>query len=881
MPTDRFAPYSEPSPRDDALIAQLAAITSPRRVLSSDVELESYAYDASMDRGRPVAVVFPESTDEVVALTHLCHRLRVPLIPRGSGTNLSGGTAAPHGGVVCHLSRMAEVLAYSPRQRRATVEAFVYNNRVNEVALADRLHFAPDPSSYKVSTLGGNVAENSGGPHALKYGVTSQHIVGLEFVTPDARVVRLGGPAQERPGPDLLSLLIGSEGTLGTVTEVSLRLTPVPEHCITLLAIFDDERDAGRAVSAVIASGIIPSTLELMDRETIAAVERVLPAGYPPDADAVLLIEVDGVREAVLAEAHTAEEECRSCGARSVQSTSDAAERDKLWHGRRASYAALARSATGMMVCDAVVPRDALPEALDRIREIVDRHGIPMANTFHAGDGNVHPKLLFDADVPDEFKAVLQASTEIMRMCVELGGAITGEHGVGTEKIHAMPWSLDRPTLRLNRATKLLFDPTELSNPGKILLAVDAPASAPVAPAVVDLASSLDRACPDGVRTGTDDDAVDGHSPALVCAPASATQLAEVLAASAACGAPVAVTGARTADGWGPPLRDLAVLVTTARLREVHEFRPQNLTATFGAGCTWESMQEVVAEAGLSLRFSPPHRERATLGGLIATAATGATRLGYGPLRDSVLGIGVALTTGERAAFGGRVMKNVAGYDFAHLLVGARGTLAAITQATLRLAPRPTSRVTLRATFGTAVEAIGVAAELFGTVLEPLELRVSGPGPARVDLTFAGLPAATRRLAGDAMAVLGGRGSTDLIEDAAPEDAYPRTGALVELAVAPTLEGPALALAEEHLGAKLLHADVGAGYLLVEAQQATADLLEALHSDLDALGGWILDLRADPALRAAYYATRPSDPLVRGLSGIFDPAGVLAPGRLA
>ncbi len=251
-------------------------------------------------------------------------------------------------------------------------------------------------------------------------------------------------------------------------------------------------------------------------------------------------------------------------------------------------------------------------------------------------------------------------------------------------------------------------------------------------------------------------------------------------------------------------------------------------------------MQKVVAEADLSLRFSPPHGERATLGGLIATASTGPTRLGYGPLRDSVLGIGAALTTGERAAFGGRVMKNVAGYDFTHLLVGARGTLAAISNATIRLAPRPASRVTLRATFGTAAEAIDVAAELFAAVLEPLELRVSGPGPARVDLTFAGLPAATRRLAADAMAVLGGRGSADLIEDAAPEDAYPWTGTLVELAVAPTLEGSALALAGEHLGAKLVHADVGAGYLLVEAQQATAALLEALHSDLNALGGWIL-----------------------------------------
>lgn len=881
MVTRPFARYNEISPHHDALIAELTALMASHRVLSSDLEMESYSYDASMERGRPSAVVFPETAQEVAAITSLCRRLGVPYIPRGSGTNLSGGSTAPHGGIICQLSRLDRVLSYSPDQRRAVVEPFVYNDRINELAAPDRLHFAPDPSSYKVSTLGGNAAENSGGPHALKYGVTFQHVLGVELVTPDAQVIRLGGLALERTGPDLLALLVGSEGTLGTITEVLVRLTPVPEHRVTLLAIFDDERDAGRAVSAVIASGIIPSTLELMDRETITAVERVLPAGYPPDADAVLLIEVDGVREAVVEEAQTAEERCRECRARSVQLTSDPLERDRLWHGRRSSYAALARSATGMMVCDAVVPRDLLPEALDRIREIVDRYGIVMADTFHAGDGNVHPKLLFDADALEEFQAVLQASTEIMRACVELGGAITGEHGVGTEKIHAMPWSLDAATLRLNRAVKLVFDGRELSNPGKIIRACDAPTAPPLVPRVRDLRSALEEACAGAVRVGRAEDAVDGHVPEFVCEPPTPDGLSAALVACSSSEAPVVVVGGRTAEGWGPPLRELAVLISTHGMTAVRELRAQNLTATFEAGCTWDFMAATVAQESLALRFDPPCPAQATLGGIIATAATGPGRFGHGPLRDSVLGVSTALTTGEQASFGGRVMKNVAGYDLTHLMLGARGALAAVAAATLRLVPLPRSHVTVQMRADSLARAFEAALQLYRTVLEPQALRVADAGLPMLSVGFAGLPAATRRLSEDAARCLQAYGDVETLEGpVAPGDNPASSDLLVELAVAPTLEAQALALAEEHLGARLVSADVGTGYILVAPVETTADALHALHGDLAALGGWVLDLKGPTSLRAEYYSALPSDTRLRGLNQAFDPAGVLAPGRL-
>ena len=932
MQPDRFAPYKEPSPLASPLVRRLRDLLGRRRVLSSAVEVEAYAYDASMEQGRPVAVAFPDSAEEVAALYRLCREEGVPLIPRGSGTNLSGGSTAPHGGVVCQMSRMNRILSIDAEARRAVAEAFVYNNAINEAAAPFGLHFAPDPSSFTVSTLGGNAAENSGGPHALKYGVAFQHILGLELVTPDGEIVWYGGAALERPGPDLLSLVVGSEGTLGVITELTLRLTPIPEHVVTLLAIFDDERSAGEAVSAVIASGIIPSTLEFLDRETIRAVERVMPAGYPPDADAVLLIEVDGVREAVVHEAAVVERVCADCGARSVEATSEPVQRDRLWHGRRASYAALARSATGMMVCDAVVPRDVLPQALARIQAVVDRYGIPMADTFHAGDGNVHPKLLFEASDSGALEQIIRASTEIMRACVELGGAITGEHGVGTEKIHAVPWSLDWPTLRLNRAVKLIYDGRELSNPGKVLRPEDVPPEPSPRRAGSGVEADLREASGVATRAGADGDAIDGSVPGLVCTPQSAESLAAVLAVCASHRAHVVVTGGRTALDWGPPPEAPDVLVSTAGLSGVRELRPQNLTATVEAGVTPASLCGMLAEERLTVRFDPPASARATLGGVAATAATGGLRLGFGPLRDSILGIEAGLSTGELASFGGRVMKNVAGYDLTHLLLGSRGLLAAITAVTVRLIPAPREWRLVSAGFATVPEAIRVGERVFRSVREPLALRVQtlgfsplcirseGPhrgdrpqaggtlsGPRRpqwaeahcstqrphpnplpegegatLSALFAGIPAAVERLASDCTRVMGGDSGVAFLcgQDHAPlpslDDVEPSPGDIaVELAVPPCRELSAWERLAEHATVLMASIDVGSGRLAAVVEIGGVAKLTGLDADLGNIGGSVLDVHGPAELRRGFFASRPVDPHLRAIKAAFDPAGVL------
>ncbi len=877
---ERFARYHEVSRRRDRLIRDLGALLHPDRVLSSATEVHAYTYDASMEHGLPVAVCFPETEEEIAGLFALCRAEDLPLVPRGSGTNLSGGTTAPLGGVICQMSRLNRILRLEPEERRCVAQAYVYNDEINQAARRHGLHFAPDPSSYRVSTLGGNAAENSGGPHALKYGVTTQHILGLRAVLPTGEFLEVGGRPLERSGADLLALLVGSEGTLGVITELTLRLTPTPESVRTLLAVFDEEQRAGEAVSAVIASGIIPSTLEMIDRETIRAVEASMPAGYPPDADAVLLIELDGLREAVALEAAVVERVCRGCGAARVEVTSDPLERERLWHGRRSSYAALARAATGLMVCDGVVPRDVIPEALRRNRQIAERFGLRMADTFHAGDGNLHPKLIFEATDPGQVRSVRLASDEMMRGCIDLGGAITGEHGVGTEKIHAMPWLLDEPTLRLNRGVKLLFDGDETSNPGKVLRAGDVPAAAAPPGTAGSLRAALDRAAPGATAEPSEADRVDGLLPEWTVSPASAEELAAVLGACGAEGAPVLVVGGGAALGWGRPIESLQVVVRTDRMRAVREMRPLNLSATFEAGLTWAETKRMLGEHGLGLRFHPPQAERASLGGIVATAAGGPTRLGLGPVRDAVLGIGAALTTGELAQFGGRVMKNVAGYDLTHCLVGSRGALAALAHVTLRLTPLPEDAAVVRASCDSLDHALALGRDAFLRLPEPAAIRaIADASGFSLWVAFRGPRDSVARQVADCTVLLPSaeahteeEASGRLLAEVTATGEPLLVGAepAAELAVPPARERAfALRCAELLAGASVV-ADVGAGYLLVEGGRLDP---AALGAHAAAEGGWLLDLRGPAELRGGSLAQRP---WTGDLARLFDPAGVLA-----
>jgi glycolate oxidase subunit GlcD len=455
----------------DALVAALRAVVGSRWVRHRPAELATYAMDGlPTHESAPAVVVLPANRDELIAVVRLLHRERVPFVARGAGTGLSGGALASADAVLLALTRMNRILRVEPARRRAVVEPGVVNARLSEATVPWGLHYVPDPSSQSACTVGGNVAENAGGPHCLKYGVTTNHVVELEVVLADGNVVRIGSPHGEPWGPDLVGLFVGSEGMFGIATEITVRLEPLPAAVRTVLADFTSVRAASEAVSAIIAAGIVPAALEMMDQACVAAVESsIYAAGYPTDAAAVLLVEVDGAAEAVAAEFELVDGILRAHGARAVQSAVASADRARLWQGRKKAFGAMGRIAPDLAVQDAVVPRSALPGVLDRIGAIRDAHRLAISNVFHAGDGNLHPNISFDRRDAEVAARVRQASREIMEACVAVGGSITGEHGVGNDKIGYMPLIFDAETLGAMQAVRRAFDPEERANPGKVV----------------------------------------------------------------------------------------------------------------------------------------------------------------------------------------------------------------------------------------------------------------------------------------------------------------------------------------------------------------------------------------------------------------------------
>ena len=446
------------------LVGEDAVITDPSRlvVYESDA-LTAYRYP-------PRAVVLPADTAQAAGVVSALAAGRIPFVPRGAGTGLSGGALAIDGAVLVGTSRMNRILALDPPGRVARVQAGVVNSELTVAARAHGLHYAPDPSSQTACTLGGNVAENAGGPHCLKYGVTSRWVTGLTLVLPDGRVTELGGWGKDVSGLDLVGAVVGSEGCFGLVTEIEVRLLPVPASVRTSLAVFEDMESAGRAVTEIIVSGLLPAALEMIDQEVIKAVEAsVFAAGLPTDAGAVLVIEFDGTDAGLDSDAERAEACCRAAGAREVRRARDEAEREALWKGRKKAYGAMGRIAPDVLIQDATVPRSQLPAVLHRIVEIGKEHGLTLANSFHAGDGNLHPKILFDRRDAEQVTRVEHASTEIMRACVEAGGTITGEHGVGLDKRGYMPLVCSPLELELMAGMKAVFDPSGLCNAGKVL----------------------------------------------------------------------------------------------------------------------------------------------------------------------------------------------------------------------------------------------------------------------------------------------------------------------------------------------------------------------------------------------------------------------------
>jgi glycolate oxidase subunit GlcD len=777
----------------DTIIEKLRGVVDSNAVLSEPDELLVYECDGlPQHKYRPRAVVFPSSTEETAAVMHILAEARVPFTPRGAGTGLSGGALALNNGVVIELARMRRILKVDEANRTAVVQTGVVNLHVSRAVAHLGLHYVPDPSSQPTCTIGGNIAENAGGIHCLKYGTTTDHVLGLRVVLAGGAVVDLGGAGTEQPGYDLLGVFIGSEGTFGIATEATLRLVPIPPAVRTLLAEFPEVNDASHAVSAFIAAGVMPAALEMMDREIIRAVEAsVFAAGLPLDAGAALLIELDGIEAGLDEEADRVTSICRQNGARDCRRARNENERKKLWAARKGAFGAIGRISHDSMIQDAVVPRSRLPEVLDSAYRIASRYQLRIANVFHAGDGNLHPLICFDSRSPDEVHRVKEAGRELMETCVRAGGSITGEHGVGFDKRELLPLIFSEADMDTMLRVRLAFDPTGLCNPGKIIPMLRGCGEASQAKSKVQRPTSSFVSEPEAVATGsqvqshvqhpmpnvlsepvaTESIATESsaalpstnlglpdtqfrakfdpysahqqlarivgeanisaavHLPAaLIVLPGSIAEVCEVMKlAWSKCWA-VVPAGSMTWLDAGQPLNDINVILSTQRLNRIIEHEPADLVAIAEAGVMLKDFNDALAVKGQWLPVDPPDAESgsATIGGVVATGLGGAQQFGYGAPRRHVIGMKVVLADGSLIKVGGRVVKNVAGYDLCKLFTGSYGTLGVIVEVNFKLRPLPFKTSTIIA-WGNREDLLAGARRVIDSRLFPVAVELVSP----------------------------------------------------------------------------------------------------------------------------------------------------------
>jgi len=453
----------------ETMIGELVRLVGKDNVLHSEMHYKLYEYDASLIRSKPDCIVLPTSTEQVSKVVKFAHDHKIRLIARGAGTNLSGGSVSIQGGIAIVMTKMNQILDMDIENLRVVVQPGVVTLDLKNVLAKHGYLYQPDPASEKVTTIGGNFGENAGGPHCLKYGVTSNHVLGAEIVLSDGQVVQVGGKALDNPGYDLMGVLGASEGTLAIVTKAVLRIMPKAEAVKTMLCIYNSIEDGGNTVTAIIGEGIIPATLEMMDNLTIKAVEEAYRVGFPTDAAAILIIELDGLKDGMERLTERILEICRLHNVREIRVAKDQAERDKIWAGRKGAFGAVGRLRPNYLVNDGTVPRTRLPETLARVVEIGKKYKLPIANVFHAGDGNLHPLILFDERDKDELERVHAAATEIMKVCADMGGTISGEHGIGLEKLHGMSMIFSPKDIAAMKRVKAAFDPLNLMNPGKVL----------------------------------------------------------------------------------------------------------------------------------------------------------------------------------------------------------------------------------------------------------------------------------------------------------------------------------------------------------------------------------------------------------------------------
>lgn len=640
---------------NQTVIDELKKYVGDKNVLTQPGDLFLYSFDSAFDRALPSAVVLPKTPEQVALVVRVLAKNKIPYVARGAATSLCGGPVPLQNAVVVSLARLNAVGKIEKEKMEVLVEPGVINLRLQHLAEKEGLFYPPDPGSQKACTIGGNVGTNAGGPHCLKYGVTSHFVNSLDIVLPDGQMLTT---KVSDPGYDLTGFFVGSEGTLGIVSRVRLKLLPKPAFVKTMLVSFASVEEAIQSVTDIIGAGLLPATLEAMDKTTVAAVEAFVHAGYPLDAEAVLLIEVDGDRQDELdRQVIRIQELCQINRSSEFRFAKDEKERLKLWEGRRGSYAALARLAPNVLVEDGAVPRTKLPEALKQIKQIAEESDLRVALLFHAGDGNLHPQIIFDERDVEHTKTVKEAGYKMLKVCVDLGGTISGEHGIGADKREAMKWLFTRETLALFRRLKNAFDPDNLCNPDKLIpLVSNTKAVSPTAVPPVPEKKEAPKVSADGIIT-----------------PASEAALVEQVREFAKQKTHFGVQGSASKYR----VRD-NMIVQTTNLNQILDFDKGNLTLSVQSGVTIDQIQSVIEKENQFLWV----QGKGTIGGIVATRSSVVP-----PIRDLLLGMRLLLPNGDIVQLGAKTMKNVAGYDVPKLLIGSWGTLAIILDVTFRLFP--------------------------------------------------------------------------------------------------------------------------------------------------------------------------------------------------
>lgn len=832
-----------------------------RQIITDPTELIAYESDATWERGQPAAVVFPHSVEDVRRLAEWASAQRIPLIARGAGTGLSGGAVAEHGGILVEFARMNRIIEFDRVGRQVSVEPGVVNLTLDEFVKTAGLYYPPDPASGRTATIGGNLAENAGGPHCFKYGVTANYVIGLQVVLADGTVIELGGRAFDYPEYDFIGLLTGSEGTLGLITRMDARLIGNPLGVKTATASFESVERAGAAVSAVIAAGLVPATLEMLDQKIIRIVEDYVQIGLPVHAGALLIVEVDGYPAGLDAQMTEVVRVLEQHGAFDAHVARDAEERERLWYGRKSAAGALARLAPQKFSMDCTVPRSQIASTLRAMNDICARLGLTVGYIMHAGDGNFHPNIPYDPADADQVQRGTRAFAEMARTVVACGGSITGEHGVGIEKREFMPLMCDGAELAAMWDIKQVFDPTQQLNPGKVFPAqLPAVTRVPPAPA----------------------------APRDWFAPRDARETAAGLGALASTRTPVVINATRAG----------ALTLSTRALSGILHYAPDDLYITVGAGTPLEQTQAFLAPHGWQVPLVSPFAD-ATVGGIVATNLNAPQRMRYGSVRDVLLCATAVLSDGRIVRAGRALVKNVAGYDLPKVFVGAYGTLGVLTDVTFKLVARPRAQQTiviplddLRAglTLATQLLQIARAASAIiltrGDALPDIAARYAliytaegYPQDAHAELTE--VRAALRESPAPRESARSGTALwAELLRGAGASSLVTRIG------VAPK---DVTTFATYHAAAFEAHTwlvDVASGMLYVVASfedaRAARAWLEPLRQAALACGGYALVMRLPEEWRATidWWGYRPSAlALMRALKARWDPAGILEPDK--